>query len=412
MPPSHICTPMTADNSKGIRNSVRIISRMPVKYHIVDRRRTALRSLGQSTLGTLFLPVYRAVFNLRRERYLSRREGIPGAPIVTVGGTLLGGSGKTPVTCALYDAAVNAGKRGAIVLKCGKAPHRYIDELLLYAGRLAGGARPCVTMHEDHILIEASGSIICAHKRKLDGARMMAGREGVDFVIIDDAQQLFSLQPALSICLLHPKDYSGRLFPQGMLREGLEATERADLVLARTGCEVSKPPVSKTYFCINAEGISPLNELLKPWVEYEPSLGENLLYEVKRVSFAGIGWPESFEESLEEMNLAPSAMARFSDHHSFGVRDLRLIERLREKHSAKAFVTTEKDGCRILPIILRALHGQGSDVGLPEGLLSPPAHFIPDLVVAAQKIWEKGFYVKVNAQLPKEALDRFLEVIA
>lgn len=385
---------------------------MLAKYHIVDRRRTALQSLGQSTLGTLFLPAYRAVFNLRRERYLSQRARIPGAPIVTVGGTLIGGSGKTPVTCALHEAAVQAGKRGAIVLKCGKTPQRYIDELLLYAGRLASGARPCVTLREDHILIEAGGSIICAHKRKLDGVRMMARREGVDFVIVDDAQQLFSLQPALSICLLHPKDYSGRLFPQGMLREGLEATERADLVLARTGCEVSKPPATKSYFCVSAEGISPLNELLKPWVECEPELAASSPYDVKRVSFAGIGWPEGFEESLEEMNLAPSAMARFSDHHTFGVRDLRMLEKLRDKHSAEAFVTTEKDGCRLLPIILRALHGEGCDIGLPEELIAPTTHYIPDLVVAAQRIWNRGYYVKVNAQLPNEALDRFLEVIA
>jgi tetraacyldisaccharide 4'-kinase len=385
---------------------------MPVKYHIVDRRRTALRSLGQSTLGTLFLPAYRAVFNLRRERFLSKRAGIPGAPIVTVGGTLLGGSGKTPVTCALYDAAAQAGKRGAIVLKHGNSSQRYIDELLLFAGRLAGSGRPRVTVSEDHVLVEANGSIICAHKRKLDGARMMAGRDGVDFVIVDDAQQLFSLQPALSICLLHPKDYSGRLFPQGMLREGLEATERADLVLARTGCEVSKPPVSKSYFCITAQGVAPLNELLNPWVDCEPAPAENSLYDVKRVSFAGIGWPEGFEESLEEMNLAPSAMARFSDHQVFNVRDLRLLEKMREKQGAEAFVTTEKDGCRLLPIILRALHGEGCDVGLPEELLAPVSHYIPDLVVAAQKIWDRGYYVKVDAQLPKEALDRFLEVIA
>lgn len=385
---------------------------MPAKYHIVDRRRTALRSLGQSTLGTLLLPAYRAVFNLRRERYLSQRAGIPGAPIVTVGGTLIGGSGKTPVTCALYDAAVRAGRRGAIVLKCGKTPQRYIDELLLFAGRLAGGERPNVAVGEDHILVEADGSIICAHKHKLEGVRMMAERDGVDFVIVDDAQQLFSLQPSLSICLLHPKDYSGRLFPQGMLREGIEATERADLVLARKGCEVSKPPVSKAYFCINVEGISQLNELLKPWVECKPERAESLPYDVKRVSFAGIGWPEGFEESLEEMNLAPTAMARFSDHHNFGVRDLKMLEMLREKHGAEAFVTTEKDGCRLLPIILRALHGEGCDVGLPEGLIAPTTHYIPDLVVAAQKIWDYGYYVKVNAQLPKEALDRFLEVIS
>jgi tetraacyldisaccharide 4'-kinase len=385
---------------------------MPVKYHIVDRRRTALQSLGQSTLGTLFLPAYRAVFNLRRERFLSKRAGIPGAPIVTVGGTLLGGSGKTPVTCALYDAAAKAGKHGAIVLKCGDTPQRYIDELLLFAGRLAGSGRPRATVGEDHLLIEANGSIICAHKRKLEGARMMAKRDGVDFVIVDDAQQLFSLQPALSICLLHPKDYSGRLFPQGMLREGLEATERADLVLARTGCEVTKPPASKSYFCINAQGVSPLSELLKPWVDSEPAGVVNSPYAVNRISFAGIGWPEGFEESLEEMNLAPTAMARFSDHHTFSVRDLKLLERLREKHGAEAFVTTEKDGCRLLPIILRALHGQGCDVGLPEELLASTTHFIPDLVVAAQKIWDRGYYVKVDAQLPKEALDRFLEVIS
>ncbi len=384
---------------------------MPAKYHIVDRRRTALRTLGQSTLGTLFLPAYRAIYNLRRERYLSKRAPIPGAPIITVGGTLLGGSGKTPVTCALYAAAVAAGKRGAIVLKLGKNPHMYTDELLLYAGRLANGARPQVTLGNGYVLVEANGSAICAHARKLEGAEMMARREGIDFVIVDDAQQLFSLQPALSICLLHPKDYGGRLFPQGMLREGLEGAQRADLVLARVGCEASRPPKPKLFFRISAHGVSPLSALLRPWVYGKSASEPSTQLEGGRIAFAGIGWPESFEESLAKLNLAPSAMVRFPNHHSFSVSDFRLLERMRLEQGAETFLTTEKDGCRLLPIVLRALHGQGCDIGLPEELLSPPAHFLPDLIVAADLVWNRGYFAQASAKLPQEALERFMEVV-
>lgn len=385
---------------------------MPAKYHIIDRRHMALRTLGQSTLGTLMLPAYRVVFNLRRERYLARRAPIPGAPVVAVGGTQMGGSGKTPVTCALYNVAAATGKRGAIVLKLGKRPRRYLDELLFYVGRFAGGQVPKVEIGDGCVLVDAPGAVICAHTRKLDGARIMACREGVDFVIVDDAQQLFSLQPALAICLLHSRDINGRLFPQGMMREGYEAIARADLALALDGYSSERPPAPHSFFSVRPSGVFPLSKLLEAWIpggaqcESYSSPGAGL------VAFAGIGWPEGFEASLLDIGITPKAVVRFPNHQCYRVSDLRLLERARQSQDASAFITTEKDGCRLLPIIMRAMYGAGSELPLPEALLPPPAHFLPDLVVAAEQVWGNGYYTRADAGLPPEAIDRLLEAIS
>jgi tetraacyldisaccharide 4'-kinase len=386
---------------------------MPGNCHIIDRRRAALRVFVQSTLGVLAYPAFRAIFNSRRTRYLSQRASLPGAPIVGIGGISLGGSGKTPVVCALHDAAAQAGKRGAVVLKLGRDPRHFLDELLLYATRFSAGTTPKLTIGDGHIIVECESACVCAHRNKIDATRLMAQREGVDYVIVDDAHQLFSLQPALSICLLLPRDGNGRLFPLGLMREELDAAGRADLLLARRE-QGPLPTVSKPQllYTLDTHGLVAANRLLAPWLAEKPAEDDPAAENVQApIAFAGIGWPHEFEQSLSEAGAKPLAMARFPDHYNFRVPDLRMLERTRVRCSADGFVTTEKDACRLLPVMLRALDGEGREVALPGELLPPPTHYLPDLIVAAREVWERTSFLRVDAALPDEVTARFLKTI-
>jgi tetraacyldisaccharide 4'-kinase len=385
---------------------------MPEKCQIIDRRGIALRGFAQSTLGTLFYPAYRAAFNSRRARFLHRREQMPGAPVIGIGGVSLGGSGKTPVVCALHDAAAKAGKRGAVVLKHGRDPRHFLDEFLLYATRFSVDGALKLTQGEGLFTAECGGTTVCAHKDKIEAARMLASRDGVDFVIVDDAHQLFSLQPALSICLL-PADDKGKLFPRGLMREELVASARADILLARK--EHGALPglaVPQVLYSLETHGLLAASSLLAPWAAL-PQEGEKDAPPSpdKSVAFAGIGFPSEFEQSLSGNGTRPRAMVRFPDHHLFSLADLRMLERTRVAAGAEGFITTEKDACRLLPAVLRALHGEGMEVTLPEGLLPPPAHYLPDLIVAAQAVWARTSYLRVDAVLPDDVIARFLKVI-
>lgn len=391
---------------------------MHPNYQIHDRRRLPVLHFAQATVGVLIAPAYRAAFNARRRKYLSRRAPVEGAPVVALGNVALGGTGKTPVACTLYEHASAAGLRGAVVLKFGKDPLDFLDELLIYAGRLGelDRATPTVDVRADCITVSSASAVICAHRNKLAGVREMAALGDVDFVIADDAHQLYSLQPALSICLLRPEDAQARLFPAGMLREELAAAERADLVLVRNGSG-SPPEMSVRTdggFGLALAKARPLAKLLSPWLASRSTEGEpeGGLPDARAIAFAGIGRPEGFERTLARLNTEVAVMVRFPDHHCFTIRDLRMLEDLRRREGAECFITTEKDGSRLLPLMLRACYAEGHDVCWPAGLLPRPDHFLPDLITAAQRVWERAYYLRMDAELPDAVVQRFMHTVS
>jgi len=389
---------------------------MSANFHIADRRGLGLLRFAQSTIGTLFAPAYRAAFNSRRRRYLARRAPVAGAPVIAVGNIAMGGSGKTPVCCALYAAARKAKRRGAIVLKLGKDRRNYLDELLIYASRLTtmDAAPPRVKHDEQSVVADLPSGVVCAHTNKMGGIKAMAARKDVDFVIVDDAHQLYSLQPALSICLLHPDDLKDRLFPRGMLREELEAAGRADFALMREdGSSGSAPAEMHGTFGLEERAVLPVADLIAPWIEMGSGerVSEGCGPLGAGVAFAGIGRPESFEESLKKLQVQLKAAARFPDHHEYSAADLHWLRKLGSDTGAGHFITTEKDGCRLLPLMLRARYAQGYNVCWPAGLLPQPTVYLPNLIVALEEIWPRMFFARVNASLPDELVSRFLEAI-
>ena len=389
---------------------------MEANFHIADRRGLGRLRLAQSTVGALLDPAYRVAFNSRRRRYLSMRAPVTGAPVVAVGNIAMGGSGKTPVCCALYAVARKAKRRGAIVLKLGKDRRHYLDELLIYASRLTtmDAEPPRVKHDEQSIVAELPSGVVCAHTNKMAGIKAMAAREDVDFVIVDDAHQLYSLQPALSICLLHPDDAKERLFPRGLLREEIKAAGRADFVLVREdGFSGNLPVETHGMFSLEERAVLPVAELLTPWVEMGSTerMNGGAQPHGSGVAFAGIGRPESFEESLKKLGMQLAVAARFPDHHEYSAADLHWLRKLGSDTGAGYFITTEKDGCRLLPLMLRARYAQGYNVCWPAGLLPQPSVYLPNFIVALEEIWPRMFFARVNASLPDELVSRFLEAI-
>ncbi len=67
----------------------------------------------------------------------------------------------------------------------------------------------------------------------------------------------------------------------------------------------------------------------------------------KAVAFCGIGQPESFRTSLEEIGVHVVSLMPFEDHHSYSRTDLSRVAAEQEKLSAEYIVTTEKDMARL-----------------------------------------------------------------
>ena len=59
--------------------------------------------------------------------------------------------------------------------------------------------------------------------------------------------------------------------------------------------------------------------------------------------FCGIARPKSFVSQLRASGIEPSALAFFRDHRAYTNADVDNLLRLRDKHCAEGFLTTEKD---------------------------------------------------------------------
>ncbi|RKY62248.1 MAG: tetraacyldisaccharide 4'-kinase, partial [Candidatus Latescibacterota bacterium] len=142
----------------------------------------------------------------------------------------------------------------------------------------------------------------------------------------------------------------GHLLPWGRLREPPSALRRADVVCISRVDQVSPEALKAIHGkvaglapeAILTECVHRPRRLLTP----EGELPLSVLRGKKTVAFSGLGSPEAFERTLEDLG-AEVVPLRFRDHHKFTVDDVAKAMRLARNVGAEAVVTTEKDRVRL-----------------------------------------------------------------
>jgi tetraacyldisaccharide 4'-kinase len=187
--------------------------------------------------------------------------------------------------------------------------------------------------------------------------RVQAGQYAIDnfrcdVLLLDDGFQHLKLERDADLIVIDSTNPwgNGRLLPAGPLRESLKCLRRADaLILSRVDHandieelkarvkQYSDAPVF-TSFHRPVEWIS-----LETHDRFSPDFMEG-----KRIlGFAGIGNPESFQETLSMLNATIADFMTYRDHHWYTDKDMLRISSTAEKLKAEAIVTTEKDSVRI-----------------------------------------------------------------
>ncbi len=284
---------------------------------------------GDGTLAALFAPLgagYDMAGRLRRA--LARPVSI-GVPIVCVGNLVAGGAGKTPVVLALVEAL---GARGRKVQCLTRG----------YGGRTVGPHR--VDPDRDHAAQVGDEALLLARaaptwvaRRRAAGARAAAAA-GAEVVVMDDGFQNPSLVKDLSLIVVDGAYGfgNGRVMPAGPLRETLAGG------LARADAVVVLGP-GRRDLGARLEGCpTRLSARLAPRPGSERLSGRRVL------AFAGIGRPEKFFATLEELGAEVVETRAFPDHHAYDPAE---IESLRARAAAldACAVTTEKDAVRLSP---------------------------------------------------------------
>ena len=275
-----------------------------------DRPSFAFRVLFQ--LSAPLSLGYRALLAFDRRRRLARRRSAA-IPVISVGGLVAGGSGKTPVACWVASVLARAGARPGLVVGAGAD-----DEALLHRRWT-----PAVAVVVD--------------RDRFRGVEELA-RRGVEIAVLDDGFQHRQLARDLDLALVSAGE-NRALLPRGPRREPGSALNRADrIVLVKSGdaspawdaSEAPETPVAQLRFepgswldLVGAPAPAPEGQVL---------------------AVSGIARPDRFAAQLAAAGYPPAASITYADHHRYTRRDALDI---RNRLNGRTLVTTEKDAVKL-----------------------------------------------------------------
>lgn len=269
--------------------------------------------LKKNLLAFLLMPVSWVYFCVSKIVFMFRSINplISRRPIICVGNIFAGGVGKTPVVRAIaqyFDAP--------IVMRGYKKNDETGD-----AGDEAN-------------MLARSGLVVHVGDRKSNVILLNNQNQELGPIIMDDGLQNPTIKKDVSIMVFDQGlGYgNGFLLPAGPLRAPKCAAKKADAIIIIA----SPKPKKKFKTPKNVPVFYAKNQTVSPYTA-----------DTRLVAFAGIGYPDKFFRSLDNV----VATRSFPDHYQYTSEDLNKLILLAQKKNAK-LITTEKDWVR-LPLELR-----------------------------------------------------------
>ncbi len=289
---------------------------------------------SQGVLPSLLAPVaalYGAAGSLRRRWRQPWRAPVP---VICVGNLVAGGAGKTPIARSICARLTQQGHQCHLLSRG-------------YGGRASGPLQVDPQRHGardvgDEALLLAQTAPAWIARDRAAGARA-AAQAGATVIILDDGFQNPSLEKDLSLLVVDGAYGfgNGRLIPAGPLREPVaDGVSRADgvVLIGDDSAQVCRRVPSH---------IPILQAKLIPGAGSADIAGKPV------VAFAGIGRPEKFFQTLENLDCDLRGRHAFADHHFFRDHEIMVLADKADKLKAQ-LVTTAKDFVR-LPDHLQAL---------------------------------------------------------
>jgi tetraacyldisaccharide 4'-kinase len=261
-----------------------------------------------------------------------RRAARAAAPVISIGNLTVGGTGKTP--CVEYVA-------------------RRLREWDLRVAILSRGYGSNQGPNDEALVLEENLPDV-PHLQGADRvalAKIATDELESDILVLDDGFQHRRLARNLDIVLvdaIQPWGF-GFLLPRGLLRESRRGLKRAGVVLL-TRCDQAEPAaLARIRGEINrwAPQVPVLESSHQPteWFNAQKQIMPLKQWQGRTVAaFCGIGNPEAFRRTLQDLGMTVEAFRTFADHHAYTRTDVdALCDWARLQATEGVVVTTQKD---------------------------------------------------------------------
>jgi tetraacyldisaccharide 4'-kinase len=257
--------------------------------------------------------------------------------VISIGNVTTGGTGKTPV----------------VIWLCNYLKSKNIKTAVLTRGYKTGG-QDIYADEPDMIFHNCPQTKVVVNPDRVGGAEFAIKNFACEALIMDDGFQHRRLARNLDIVTVNAAEPFGfnRLLPAGLLREPKRNLARADAVVL-TNCDLQgSQEIEKIENQIRKEnsGLIIAKTIHKP-VSIIFSSGKEMPAEYlagkKVFAFCGIGSPESFFGTIENLSAGIIGKEIFDDHYQYSRQDLAGIYTRAGQLKAEMIVTTEKDWMKI-----------------------------------------------------------------
>ncbi|MGB2661104.1 MAG: tetraacyldisaccharide 4'-kinase [Candidatus Omnitrophota bacterium] len=254
-----------------------------------------------------------------------RRKHKVSVPVVSVGNITLGGTGKTPFTMFLADHFVKTGRKPAVLIRgYGNDERKMLRDELPDVPIFIG---------QDRV-----------------ASAQAAVEDGRDILLLDDGFQHRRIMRDLNVLMLDGDSLfeGGSLFPRGVLREPVSSLERADVLV------LSK--VDKMDEGLKDEAIRKLKAIapgkLIVTARHKPVFLKDVtgaVYPAENLKgqnvclVSGIADPDYFAFAVENLGARIVSRCDYTDHHSYGQKDINRIHAASRGEDVDKVVTTKKD---------------------------------------------------------------------
>jgi tetraacyldisaccharide 4'-kinase len=271
----------------------------------------------------LLMPISLLFYVTASVRRLSYRIGILRShklPVTTivVGNITLGGNGKTPIVIALYELLQARGFRVGIITRGYKSGNEHRIQIM------SNGIISAAVGDEANMISETCRCPIGVGANRVGAARQILQQfPDIDVILSDDGLQHYALKRDIEIAVCRYMALgNGMMLPAGPLREPRSRLSQVDITINRDSDQV----------------VESLGEV---WNLAQPETRRNISdFQGKQVhALAGIGFPEIFFASLEQMGV-DVIQHEYPDHHEFKAQELNLKPEL-------PILVTHKDAVKL-----------------------------------------------------------------